>query len=54
MIMAFNQFRKNYTNESAEQKVKELIASGKMSQAQLNDYQRQANEFVNMLSSFSK
>ena len=28
MIQAFNQFRKNYTNETAEQKVRELVASG--------------------------
>lgn len=54
MIQAFNQFRKNYTNESAEKKVKELVASGKMSQSQLDMFQRQANEFVNMLNNFTK
>lgn len=52
MIQAFNQFRKNYTNETAEQKVRELVASGKMSQQQLNIFQRQANEFMSMLNSF--
>lgn len=54
MIQAFNQFRKNYTNETAEKKVKELVASGKMSQSQLDMFQRQANEFVNMLNNFTK
>lgn len=51
MIQAFNRFKKNYTNETAEQKVRELVASGQMSQKQLDTFQRQANEFVKMLNS---
>lgn len=51
MIQAFNQFKKNYTNETAEQKVRELVASGRMSQRQLNQLQGMATNFQKMLNS---
>lgn len=47
MIQAFNQFRRDYTPQTAEQKVRELVASGRMSQQQLNQFQATATWFQN-------
>ena len=47
MIQAFNQFRRGYTPQTAEQKVRELVASGKMSQQQLNEFQKTATWIQN-------
>lgn len=45
MMQQFNNFRKNYTNETAEQQVRQLVASGKINQQQLNQLQNMAIEF---------
>lgn len=51
MIQAFNEFRSNFQGDP-EQKVKELVASGKISQQQLNWLQSMATQFQKMLNSF--
>lgn len=48
MIQAFNNFRRDFTPQTAEQKVRQLVASGKMNQQQLNTYQKMATEFQKM------
>lgn len=50
MINAFNQFRSQF-NGDPKQKVQELVASGKMSQQQLNQLQAKATEIVNLFRS---
>lgn len=52
MIQQFNNFRKTYTNETAEQKVRQLVSSGRINQQQLNQLQNMAIQFQNMLKSF--
>ena len=52
MIQQFNNFRKNYTNETAEQRVRQLVSSGQINQQQLNQLQNMAIQFQNMLKSF--
>ena len=52
MIQQFNNFRKTYTNEIAEQKVRQLVSSGRINQQQLNQLQNMAIQFQNMLKSF--
>lgn len=49
MMQQFNNFRKNYTNETAEQQVRQLVASGKINQQQLNQLQNMAIQFQNMM-----
>lgn len=49
MIQLYKQFSANYTNQTAEQEVKQLVASGKMSQQQLNALQKKATEFIEIL-----
>lgn len=50
MINAFNQFRSQF-NGDPKQKVQELVASGQMSQQQLNQLQAKATEIVNLFRS---
>ena len=50
MIQAFNKFRQNFQGDP-EQKVRELVASGKISQHQLNQLQTMAAQFQKMLNS---
>lgn len=47
MIQAFNQFRRDYTPQTAEKKVRELIARSGMSQQQLNQIQNTATWIQN-------
>ena len=51
MIAQFNQFRSSF-NGDPKAEVQKLIASGKMSQAQLNQLQGIATQFQQMLESF--
>lgn len=51
MIQAFNQFRRNFTG-NPEQKVRELVASGRINQQQLNQLQGMATQFQQMLNNF--
>ena len=51
MIQAFNEFRKNFEG-NPEEKVRELVATGKISQQQLNQLQSMAMQFQKMLNSF--
>lgn len=53
MIQAYREFSRNFTPQTAEQKVRELVASGKMSQQQLNKFQKDANDFMQILNKFS-
>lgn len=48
MIRMFNQFRRDYTPQNAEAKVRQLVASGQINQSQLNQLQSMATEFQNM------
>lgn len=50
MIAQFNQFRSSFQGNPQEE-VQKLIASGKMSQAQLNQLQGMASQFQQMLNS---
>lgn len=47
IIQQFNQFKQNFRGNPQEE-VQKLIASGKMSQAQLNQLQAQASQFMQM------
>lgn len=51
MIQAFNDFRRSFTG-NPEEEVRKLVASGKISQQQLNQLQNMATNFQNMLNSF--
>lgn len=51
MIQAFNQFKSSF-NGDPKQAVEELLRTGKMSQAQFNQLQAQANQFQQMLTNF--
>lgn len=51
MIAQFNQFRSSFSGDPKAE-VQKLIASGKMSQAQLNQLQGMATQFQQMLESF--
>ena len=51
MIQAFNQFRQSF-HGNAEQEVRNLVASGKMSQQQLNQLQGMATQFQQLMQSF--
>lgn len=53
MIQAYREFSRNFTPQTAEQKVRELVASGKMSQQQLNKFQKDANDFLQILNNFN-
>lgn len=53
MIQQFNQFRANFKGNPQEE-VQKLLASGKLSQAQLNELQKKATEFQNLIQSFNK
>lgn len=48
MIQAFNNFRKNFQGDPKAE-VERLVASGKMSQQQLNQLQSMATQFQAML-----
>lgn len=48
MIQQFNQFRQNFQGDP-QQEVQKLIASGKMSQQQLNQLQSMATQFQQMI-----
>lgn len=51
MIQQFNQFKANFTGDPKAE-VEKLVASGKMSQQQLNQLQTMATQFQGMLNSF--
>ena len=51
MIQQFNQFRNNFKGNPQEE-VQKLIASGRMSQQQLNTLQSMASQFQEMINSF--
>ena len=51
MIQAFNNFKRTFTG-NPEEEVRKLVASGKMSQQQLNQLQAMATQFQNMMNSF--
>lgn len=48
MIQAFNQFRNSFKG-NAEQEVRQLVASGKMTQQQLNQLQGMATQFQQLM-----
>ena len=48
MIQQFNQFRANFTGDPKAE-VEKLVASGKMSQQQLNQLQTMATQFQAMI-----
>lgn len=48
MIQTFNQFKRDFQG-NPQQKVMELVQSGKMSQQQLNQLQAMATEFQKLL-----
>ena len=49
MIAEFKKFAKGMTPQQAEQEVKELLSSGKMSQAQFEQLKKQAQQFIQFL-----
>lgn len=51
MIQAFNNFRQSFRG-NPEQEVRKLVASGKISQQQLNQLQNMATQFQNMMNGF--
>lgn len=51
MIQAFNNFRQSFTG-NPEEEVKKLVASGRITQPQLNRLQNMATEFQKMLNNF--
>lgn len=50
MIQEFQKFKANFTGNPREE-VEKLVASGKISQEQLNQLQNMASEFQKMLAS---
>lgn len=51
MIQAFNNFKNSFQGDP-EQKVRELVATGKINQQQLNQLQSMATQFQKMLNNF--
>lgn len=51
MINEFNKFRQSFTGDPKAE-VERLVASGRMSQAQLNQLQQMATSFQTMMNSF--
>lgn len=51
MIQQFNQFKRSFKG-NPEEEVKKLVASGKMSQQQLDSLQNMASQFQQMLKNF--
>lgn len=51
MIQQFAQFRANFRGDP-EQEVRNLVASGRISQAQLNELQTMAAQFQRIMNSF--
>lgn len=49
LIQDFKQFSQSTNPAFAEQKVKELLSTGKMSQEQYNQLGKQAQQFMSML-----
>lgn len=54
MIKQFMQFRNQLGNKNPEQVVKDLLASGKMTQEQFNRLQAQAKQLEPLLKGFMK
>lgn len=48
MIQAFNEFRRSFKG-NAEEEVRRLVASGKMTQGQLNQLQGMATQFQQLM-----
>lgn len=48
MVQSFNQFRSNFKGDP-KQTVMNMVKSGRISQAQLNQAQQMANQFQQML-----
>ena len=46
MLQEFRKFAGGITPEKAQQQVQQLLSSGKMSQQQFQELQRQAKEFI--------
>lgn len=53
MIQKFNEFKNNFKGNPQEE-VQKLLASGKISQAQLNQLQSMASQFQKMMNSFNR
>lgn len=51
MVQAFNNFKQSFRG-NPEQEVRKLVASGKISQQQLNQLQNMATQFQNMMNGF--
>lgn len=51
MIQQFNQFRQQFQGDPKQQ-VQNLLNSGQMSQAQFNQLQQQATQFMQMMKQF--
>lgn len=51
MIQQFNKFRQNFKG-NPEEEVRKLLASGRISQKQLNELQSMAMQFEQMMKSF--
>ena len=51
MIQAFNQFRANFQGDP-QKAVQDLVASGRMTQGQLNQLQSMARQFMGLLGQF--
>lgn len=49
MMAEFRKFAQSMTPEKAQKEVEQLLASGKMSQAQFEDLKQQAQEFARFL-----
>ncbi len=49
LMAEFRKFAQNMTPEKAQKEVEQLLASGKMSQAQFEDLKQQAQEFAKFL-----
>lgn len=47
MIQSFNSFKQQYSPAQAEQKVKELLMNGQMSQSQFENLKQMALQFSN-------
>lgn len=51
MIQQFNQFKANFQG-NAQEEVQKLLASGKLTQAQLDELQKKATEFQKLMQTF--
>lgn len=52
IIQEFQKFKATCTNEGAKAEVERLMREGKISQAQLNQLQSMANQFIEVMNNF--